>query len=484
MRVALVAATIAFASVISAQDDAVNAALRALGANALQGVEFSATGTRYAIGQAPAPGEGWPGFRLTRYVATVNYNTQAAREELVYVDDANPPVGGGAGPFIAATGQGGIRPIPGEVRQNQLRDGRTEAGVLQMVMTPQGFLQLAAANHALARGIDVRGRKVQTISFTAAGRTFTGTLNEQNLLDRVETRVPNPLLGDMPVEVTFSDYRDVAGVKFPMHIVQKQGGHATLDLVVNNVQPNSATASQVTPPPQRAAATPERVGSEKIADGVWFVTGGAPLSLLVEFRDYVVVIEAPQNDEHTAGVLEQAKQLVPNKPVRYVVNTHLHFDHSGGLRGFVAEGTTIITHEKNKGYLERILRNPFTLAPDRLARATRRPSIETVADKRVITDGTRSLELHHLKGNLHEYTLLMAYLPKERLLIQADAFHPRPGAAPLPAPSPYTTNLVDNVERLKLDVDRVVHIHGGVDPYAAVLKSIGRSENTKITKTF
>jgi glyoxylase-like metal-dependent hydrolase (beta-lactamase superfamily II) len=475
VRVALVAATIAFASAVIAQDDAVNSASRALGASNLQGIEYSATGTRFAIGQAPAPGEGWPGFRLTKYAAAVNYDALAAREELTYVDDSNPPVGGGAGPFIAATGQGGIRPIPGEVRQNQLRDGRSEAGLLQMVMTPQGFLKLAAANNASTRVIDVRGRKVQTIAFTAGGRTFTGSLNEQNLLDRVETRLPHPILGDMPVEVTFSDYRDVAGLKFPMHIVQRQGGHPTLDLVVNNVQPNSAAARQVAPPPQRAAAAPENVGSEKIADGLWFLTGGAPLSLLVEFKDYLVIIEAPQNDEHTQGVLAEVKRLVPNKPVRYVVNTHLHFDHSGGLRGFVAEGITVITHEKNKGYLERILRNSFTLAPDHLARANRRPAIETVGDKRVITDGTRSLELYHLTGNLHEVTLLMAYLPKERLLIQADAFHPRPGAAPLPAPSPFTTNLVENVDRLKLNVDQVVHIHGGVDPYSAVLKAAGRS---------
>ena len=475
MRVAVVAATIALASVVVAQDDAVNSATRALGAGNLQAIEYSATGTRFAIGQAPAPGEGWPAFRLTKYAVAVNYDAQAAREELTYVDESNPPVGGGAGPFIAATGQGGIRPIPGDVRQSQLRDGRTEAGLLQMVMTPHGFLKLAAANHAATRVVEVRGRKVQTIAFTAGGRTFTGSLNEQNLLDRVETRLPNPILGDMPVEVTFSDYRDVAGVKFPMHIVQRQGGHPTLDLVVNNVQPNSAAARQVAAPPQRAAAAPEKVGSEKIADGLWFLTGGAPLSLLVEFKDYLVVVEAPQNDEHTEGVLAEVKRLVPSKPVRYVVNTHLHFDHSGGLRGFVAEGITVITHEKNKGYLERILRNPFTLAPDRLARANRRPAIETVSDKRVITDGTRSLELYHLKGNLHELTLLMAYLPKERMLIQADAFHPRPGAAPLPAPSPFTTNLVENVDRLKLNVDQVVHIHGGVDPYSAVLKAAGRS---------
>ena len=96
-------------------------------------------------------------------------------------------------------------------------------------------------------------------------------------------------------------------------------------------------------------------------------------------------------------------------------------------------------------------------------------------DKRVLTDGSMTLELHLLRGSLHAEGLLVAYVPREKLLIQADAFAPRPGAAPLPAPSPFTTNLVDNVERLKLDVERVAHVHGGIDPWEKVLEAAGRS---------
>jgi glyoxylase-like metal-dependent hydrolase (beta-lactamase superfamily II) len=214
--------------------------------------------------------------------------------------------------------------------------------------------------------------------------------------------------------------------------------------------------------------------AQEIADGVWFLTGGAPLSILVEFNDHFVVIEAPQDDEHTNSIIAEVKRRVPAKPIRYLVNTHLHFDHSGGLRGFVAEGVTIITHRLNKPYLERILKNPFQLNPDRLARAPRTPVIEEVGDKRVLTDGRRTLELHHLRGNLHNDALLIAYLPKEKLLIQADAFHPRTGAAPLPSPSPFTVNLLENIQRLNLDVAQLVHVHGGVDPLAALVKAAGR----------
>jgi glyoxylase-like metal-dependent hydrolase (beta-lactamase superfamily II) len=198
------------------------------------------------------------------------------------------------------------------------------------------------------------------------------------------------------------------------------------------------------------------------------------MSHLVEFRDHVVLIEAPGNDERFASTLAEVRRLVPGKPVRYVVNTHQHSDHAGGLRAVVAEGIPIITHNLNKPYYEKILRNPATIAPDRLARAPRAPVIEGMGDKRVLTDGTRTVELHHVRGNLHDETLLMVYLPKERLLIQADAYAPRPpGAKPLPS-SPYTVNLLENVQRLKLDVAEMVHVHGGTDPFARLVEVANR----------
>src|SRR5262249_49660320 len=149
----------------------------------------------------------------------------------------------------------------------------------------------------------------------------------------------------------------------------------------------------------------------------------------------------------------EAKRTFPSKPIRYLVNTHHHADHSGGIRAYAAEGITIITHESHKRYYEQeIFKNPHSLNPDRLAKMPRPVRIETVVDKRILTDGDMTLELHLLRGNLHSEGLLIAYVPKQKLLIQADAFVPRPGVPPLPSPSPFTTNLVENAERLKLEV--------------------------------
>jgi glyoxylase-like metal-dependent hydrolase (beta-lactamase superfamily II) len=453
----------------------IEAATRVMRTAILQAVQYSGTGATFPLGQAPTPGAPWPRFKVTRYVAAVNYTAPAMREELVRVDDENPPHGGGAGPYNPATGQGGIRPIPGEQTQTQTRDAGTEAGLLQIWMTPHGFLKAAAATNATVSTATVSGRTIHTVSFTALGKyTLRGTINDRNLVERVETRIANTVLGDMLIDATYSDYKDFSGVKFPTRIVQRQGGHPTLDVTLGDVQPNSAAAFAVSGTAPRAAPPEVRMEAQDIAAGVWFLTGGAPLSVLVEFTDHFVVIEAPQDDEHTNRVIAEVKRRAPGKPIRYLVNTHHHFDHSGGLRGFVAEGVTIITHRLNKPYFERILKNPFQLNPDRLARAPRPPVIEGVGDKRVLTDGSRTLELYHLRGNLHDDALLIAYLPKERLLIQADAFNPRPGAAPLPSPSPFTVNLLENIQRLKLDVAQLVHVHGGVDPLAALVKAAGR----------
>jgi glyoxylase-like metal-dependent hydrolase (beta-lactamase superfamily II) len=468
------------ASPLVAQDAraVIDAAATAMGTANLQAVEYSATsGNTYAVGQAPGPGKPWPRFTVTKYNALINYSVPVMREQMVRIDDENPPRGGGAGPYVAETQQGGIRPIPfGPQTSNAVRDGRTENGALQIWLTPHGFLKGAAANNATVRAGTQRGRRV--VSFRAFDRyTISGTINDQNLVERVQTTLAHSLYGDMLLEAVYSDYRDVAGVKFPMRIVQRQAGFPSLELTLASVQANSPAALAATAPERPAApaaAEPARAPAKELAPGFWALEGSIPMNFLVEFRDFAVIIEAVGNEARTAAVLAEVRRLVPSKPIRYVINTHQHSDHSGGLRAMVAEGLTILTHQVNKGFYEKMLRNPATVAPDRLARNPRAPIIEGIGDRKVISDGTKTIEVHHVKGNLHDEGLLMVYFPKERLLLQADAYAPRPpGAKPLPG-SPFTTNLYDNVQRLKLNVDQMVHVHGGMDPIAKLAEAANR----------
>ena len=481
MKKLLVAAlaTTTFSLNVLAQDAraVVETATRAMGAASLESIRYSGTGSVFMFGQAPRPDAPWPRFKVVKYITAVNYKSPAFREELVRAEVESPPRGGGAGGFNPATGQGGMRPLLGEQTQVRQTTDRTETGLLDISMTPHGFLKAAAATAATVK-TNAGGRKTSVVSFTLGKYAMTGTLNDQNLVERVETLVDNPVLGDMPVEITYSDYKDFAGVKFPTRIVRREGGQPTLDLTISSVQPNGATALEVRDNPPPATPPPVRVETQKLGDGVWTLTAAAYTSVLVEFNDHLAVIEAAGNDQRTQAVIAEVRTLVPGKPVRYLVNTHAHFDHAGGVRAFAAEGVTIVTHEMNKPYLEKVFRNPHRMNPDRLALSNKRAIIEGFADKRVLTDGTRTVELYHVRGNLHNDALLMVFIPREKVLIQADAFHPRPGAAPYPTPPPFTVNFFENIQRLKLDVAQVLHIHGGADSLAAVAKAAGRQAPT------
>ncbi len=158
-----------------------------------------------------------------------------------------------------------------------------------------------------------------------------------------------------------------------------------------------------------------------------------------------------------------------------MVNSHHHFDHAGGLRACAAEGATILTAAENKPYYEKVWAMPHTLSPDRLAKAPKKPVIEAVADKRVLTDGTRTLELYHVQGSNHANTMLIGYLPKEKVLIEADVYNPAP---PNAAPGPVineSVNLYDNIKRLKLDVQQVAPLHGRLVTISDLQKAIGQN---------
>ena len=271
------------------------------------------------------------------------------------------------------------------------------------------------------------------VTFTAMNKyKVAGTIDSQGMVTKVDTWMANPVLGDMLIETLYSDYKDFNGVKFPTKIVQNQGGHPLVDLAVTDVKTNVASAFTVPDNVKAARIPPVRVESQKIGDGVWWLGGGTHHSVVVEFKDYVTVVEAPLTEERAEAVLAEAKKLVPNKPIRYVVNTHHHFDHSGGLRAIVAEGIPIITQEQNKNFYEQAWKAPRTLEPDKLAKNPKKATFITVKDKYVLTDGNQTLELHYITGNDHNGDMMLGYLPKQKILIEADLFTPAaPNAPPL-----------------------------------------------------
>jgi len=451
-----------------------------LGGADLKSIQFSGTGFIYAVGQSPNPSAPWPKFNAKTYTRVINYETVSSREDLIRTQAENPPRGGGQQPLSGEQRQ--VLVISGDHAWNMA--GNTAAAnpaafaerLMNIWMTPHGLIKAALANKATVKSQSVGGKKMTVISFLVQNKyKLNGFINDQNLVERAETWVPNPVLGDMHYETIYSEYRDTGGLKFPGKIVQKQGGFTSLDLTVTEVLPNAA--ADISVPDSARQPVPVQVETTKLADGVWYLTGGSHHSAAVEFKDHIAVIEGPLNEERSLAVIAQVKKLVPNKPIRYLINTHHHFDHSGGIRTFAAEGATIITHQINRPYYEKTFRVSRSLAPDKLAQEKKPSKIESISDTRVLTDGTRTMELHHIAGNTHNEGIIMAYLPKEKILIEADVFTPPAPNAPPPAtPNPFSVNLYENIQRLKLSVEQIAPLHGRLVTQADLQKAIGRGQ--------
>ncbi len=282
----------------------------------------------------------------------------------------------------------------------------------------------------------------------------------------------------MLVEADYTFYRDNNGFKFPSEIVQKRAGWPVFDLQVLGAWPNPSKLTALLTPPAPAGGPPPGAGgpppggappaaaapaaaSEKLADGVYRIRG-AYNSLAVEFADYILLIEpGPQSEARALQGIAEAKKLIPGKPIRYGVPTHHHIDHTGGIAAAASEGMTIVTPEVNKAFFETVLSAPRTLAPDALSRSGKKPSVEGFkGDKRVFSDATRTVEIHVVKGLPHADGIVVAWLPREKILVYADMFNYPPANQPVPDPPVIGTMvLLRTIERLGLDPVGILSVH-------------------------
>jgi glyoxylase-like metal-dependent hydrolase (beta-lactamase superfamily II) len=448
-------------------------ASQAMSVSQLVTLRYVAEGTGYTFGQAYQAGGAWPKITLHSLNRSIHYDSATMRDEVVL--SRAEPLGGGGYPLSGQ--QRSDQFVSGDIAWNVAGGTATPATrsvgdrMHQLWITPHGVIKAALRGGATVRPGE-GGASV--VSFEMAGRfTASATIDASGLVSRVDSVFPDPVLGDTTVVTSYDDYRDKAGIKFPMRIRQTMGGYPVLDLAVTEVHVNPPMAVVV---PEAARNTAERVTSEKVAEGVWFIAGGSHNSVAIELQDHLVLVEAPLNDARTQAVIDHVKGLAPGKPIRIVINSHQHFDHAGGVRAAVAEGATIVTHADNAAYFERVFAQANRIRPDAMARAGKKATfMPVVGDKLVIGDAARPIELHRTVGGPHSDSLLMVYLPKEKLLIEADSFTPPPPNTPPPAvANANNVNLVDNIERLQLSVDRILPLHGRVVGVAELYGATGR----------
>jgi glyoxylase-like metal-dependent hydrolase (beta-lactamase superfamily II) len=459
-KAAVALAALAAASAAFAQNAAtvIANASKNMGIDGLNSVTYYGSGANYNLGQSNNANYSWPRVNVNDYRRTIDFTKPAL---LSTGQTYAVPVTGGAATLAPFT-------------QNIQSTNPAWAQQLEIWVSPWGFLRGAQQFNATARR---RGDETE-IAFDApvkapGGQPYrvVGYVNRDNLVSRVETWVENPVFGDMLVSTEYSDYRDNMGLKYPTKIVQTRGGWPTFDAQVLGAHANPANlAALMTPPappagaggpPPGAPPSPPTAASERLANGVYRITGGY-VALAVEFNDHILIFEpAGQNEARAQAIIAEAKRVIPNKPIRYGVLSHHHFDHTSGIGAVVAEGITIVTHEVNKEFFEKALSGPRTLAPDAMARSGKKPVIETVGDKRVFTDGTQTVEIHNIKGLPHADGMLVAYVPSARIVAYADMFNlVPPGQPPVPNPPVVGTQVfVANLERLGLDWENVISVH-------------------------
>jgi len=450
---------------------------QAMGGTTLKTIAYSGGGSGGTFGQAWQPGLAWPGLSYSMLARQVDYENAALRED--FGRSRSEPTGGGATPLM---GMGEAR-ATGFVRGGNAWNlagtaaaaapVATDARIHDLWTTPHGVLKAALRNQPRAERRSEGGVQYTVVAFNEPGR-FAATvwIDPAGMVTRIDSRLPHPVTGDTDTRTLYSDYRDFGGVKFPLRMQQSQGEHPVLDITFKDVKPNAPVDITV---PDNVRNFSERVASDKVADGVWFLAGGSHNSVAIEMRDHVIVVETPLYDGRSAAVLAEARRLVPGKPVKMVINSHHHFDHAGGLRAAVAEGATLVTSAMAKPYFERVFANPNSVNPDLMARSGKSASIVGVSGKQVFSDGNRTVEVHEMQGSVHAQGFMMVWLPKERLLIEADAWTPGPaGSPPPPALNANSVNLVQNIERLGLNVDRILPLHSRVAPMSELLAAVGR----------
>src|SRR5438094_1626924 len=316
----------------------------------------------------------------------------------------------------------------------------------------------------------------------------------------------DPIYGDTLNELAFQDWRDYDGIRLPQAQATFLNGNKIREervrTLINNpkYEDDSLTiAAEIRSQPEVGErivsqwplrrlvmgvnyldfGREQKVELVEVAKGVYHIKGSDHHSMAVEMKDHVIMIEAPFFEERSVAVIKAVEEKIPGKPIKYLVVTHFHIDHSGGIRAYAAKGATILMQETNMPFLKTLLSRPKTMRPDSLAKAGNiTPKLQGVKDIKSLTDGERTVELRDLP-NPHSSGMLMVYLPKEKILFESDLF--TPGTPVDPTNTLGVENAValfTGINNANIQVDRIVGGHGEVAPLRELAKIAPQGKGT------